>query len=243
MDAALPAGLTRPDYAALLVEPSTVEGLPPAAGFPPVPVYPQRDRLAPVPVPAARDAEPLAPVTGDRITALAAYWATGWPAAVDGVWLRQAALAALSTGVDMLPPGFGVCVLDGWRPLALQREIWAVETAAGTPDGYVSEPSTDPASPPPHLTGGAVDATLTWQGVPLALGTPFDCFSPAAAPTAYESTPGVVRDLRRMLHAGMGRAGFVGLACEWWHFEIGTARWATRTGQPAWYSAAGAPRG
>lgn len=182
-------------------------------------------------------------VAGDGLLAVPVYRVTGWPAAVDGMWLREGALVRLSTAVDRLPAGFGLAVLDGWRPLALQREIWAVETAAGTPAGFVSEPSEDPRFAPPHLTGGAVDVTLMWEGVPLALGTAFDCFSPAAAADAFEDRPGAVRDLRRLLHHVMGEVGFVGLGCEWWHFEVGTARWAGRTGEAAWYGAAGEPEG
>jgi hypothetical protein len=72
---------------------------------------------------------------------------------------------------ESLPRGFGLAVFDAWRPLALF-------TAEG--------------DPPPHLTGGAVDLTLSWQGTPLALGTGFDDFSSRAAADVFEKYQGYV---------------------------------------------------
>ena len=107
----------------------------------------------------------------------------------------------------------------------------------------MAEPDPDPATPPAHLTGATVDLTLSFDGVPLALGTGFDDFTAAAHADHFESnaaTPTaigaeaerrlVIRDLRRLLVAAMAAEGFVVLHCEWWHFEHGTRYWAAVTG-------------
>lgn len=83
-------------------------------------------------------------------------------------------------------------------------------------------PSEDPAAPPEHPTGGAVDLTLSWR----------------AAARAFEATPGPVRTLRRLLYHVLRGQGFVVLAEEWWHFEFGTRPWSALTGRPCRYGPA-----
>ena len=134
---------------------------------------------------------------------------------------------------------------DGWRPLALQRELFDATYGPGSTagPGAVAPPSADPRTPPPHLTGGTVDLTLCWQGRPLALGTGFDEFSALAATAAFEAEPGPVRTLRRLLYWTLRRHGFVVLAEEWWHFEFGTRLWSTITGHPVRYGPAAPAEG
>lgn len=176
--------------------------------------------------------EPMVAVIDRAIQLPAPYWHVGWPAAVSGTFVRADVARRLVTVADGLPEPFGLAVLDGWRPLELQRQIYrAAYQDATLPPGFVSEPSTDPRTPPPHLTGGAVDLTLTYQHRPLALGTLFDAFTPQAASAAFEATAGVVRELRRLLTARMLGVGFTGYQQEWWHFEFGTRRWAAVRGE------------
>ena len=101
-----------------------------------------------------------------------------------------------------LPAGFGFSIFDAWRPMLLQQELFDATGGASAPADtwtMVAPPSPDPATPPPHLTGGTVDLTLNWQGRALALGTGFDDTSPAAELAAFEEVPGPVRALRRLL--------------------------------------------
>jgi D-alanyl-D-alanine dipeptidase len=192
-----------------------------------------------VPVPAARDGEVMVRVRHRRIRVLAPYWHAGWEHASPDAFLRAGAAERLERVAESLPEGFGLAVLDAWRPLALQAEIHQAAYAdALLPAGFVSAPSADPTTPPPHLTGGTVDVTLTWQQHPLRLGSNFDDFTDDARAGAYEAIPGRVRQLRRLLHAAMREQGFRVIECEWWHYEIGTRRWAALTGEPVWYGAA-----
>lgn len=180
--------------------------------------------------------EPLVEVLHPRIATIEAYRVMGFRNVVAGTWLRAEAAGRLCQAAEALPVGFGLAVLDAWRPLALQREVYdAAYRDASLPAGYVAEPSDDPASPPAHLTGGTVDVTLTWRGAPLALGTAFDEFTPAAAATWFEERPGRVRELRRLLFGVMSGEGFAVDAQEWWHFEYGTVRWAAVCGEPVLY--------
>lgn len=188
------------------------------------------------------DPEPLVPLTHRRIRVLSNYWHAGWHHARPTTWIRGEALDRLGHAAGALPARLGLAVFDAWRPLALQAELYeAAYGEPGLPEGYVAEPVADPSTPPPHLTGGTVDLTLTLDGTPLALGTGFDDFTPAAATDALETVPGHSRELRRLLVATMRSAGFVVLHCEWWHFEFGTRRWAAITGGQARYGAIAVP--
>lgn len=188
--------------------------------------------------------EPLVAVRHPRISSVEAYRAAGWSTAVGGTWVRSSVLGRLEAVVEELPVPWGLHIFDAWRPLQLQAELYAAAYGdPGLPEGYISEPLPDPATPPPHLTGGTVDVTLTFDGRPLGLGTGFDDFTPAAATAHFEMTPGPVRDLRRALYWIMRESGFAVLHCEWWHFEFGTRRWAGLTGGQPMYGPAAPPPG
>lgn len=187
------------------------------------------------PTPVTRRAsvdEPFVPVAAaERVYDLAAYHLAGWEEAVPTSVLRHSAQRRLAMAAAALPAGFGIGVFDGWRPPALQGALYLATYAEGDLDGgYVTAPNGDPENPPPHTTGGAVDATLTWRGIPLRLGTGFDDFSPRAHRDAFERQPGLVRSLRRLLDRVMSEAGWVPYEMEWWHFEFATVRWAEAEG-------------
>ena len=195
-----------------------------------------------MPVVVGASDEELVILDHPRITTVEAYRGAGWTAASPGTWVRGGVLERLATVVGSLPEPWGLHVFDAWRPLDLQAELYdAAYGDPGLPEGYISEPLADPSTPPPHLTGGTVDLTLSFAGQPLALGTGFDDFTPAATTAHFEMTPGPVRDLRRALYWAMRAAGFVVLHCEWWHFEFGTRRWAGLTGGRAVYGPARPP--
>ncbi len=186
--------------------------------------------------------EPLVAVLHRQIRVLGNYWHAGWARALPGAWLRLGAYERLVQAVNALPKGFGFAIFDAWRPLPLQAELFdAAYADPALPPGYIAEPVADRAYPPPHLTGGTIDITLTFDGIPLALGTDFDDFTAAAATDSLESKPGVERELRRLLYHSLHNVGFVVLDCEWWHFEYGTPRWAGIVGAQPIYGPASLP--
>ena len=180
--------------------------------------------------------EPLIALDSPRVLALPVYHRAGHEHAVTELLVRVGVAGRLLDAVDTLPDGFGFVLLDAWRPLGLQDVLYRGAYDDGSLDpGFVAPPSTDPDCPSPHLTGGALDISLTWEGFPLALGTAFDEFSAYARTDAFEERPGRVRDLRRLLHGALTAQGFLGLELEWWHFEFGTSSWSERTGDPHVY--------
>ncbi len=188
--------------------------------------------------------EPLVLVEHPRISVLGNYRLAGWSHAMEPTWLRSSAMDRLAQAADSLPDRWGMCVFDAWRPLDLQAELYdAAYADPDLPPGFVSPADPDPRTPPPHLTGGTVDASLTLDGIALGLGADFDDFTARARADAIEAEPGVDRELRRLLYWTMRRVGFVVLDCEWWHFEYGTRRWATITGRCPLFGPASPPLG
>lgn len=190
---------------------------------------------------AATD-EAMIEVDHPSIVTIPAYLGDGWVHARPDQWLRAEVHDRLCAAAESLPDGFGLAVLDAWRPLELQVELYAAATAdPRVPAELIAEPSTDPRTPPSHLTGGAVDCTITVDGAPLALGTGFDDLTTLAHIGGIEATPGLERELRRLLYWTMHRHGFVVFHVEWWHFEFGTRRWAALTGGSARYGPTAPP--
>ncbi len=183
--------------------------------------------------------EALVRVEHRRVRTLANYWHGGWQHAIPGTWLRAAVAERLCAVADGLPPRWGLAVFDGWRPLALQSELYDAAFAdPATEPGFMAPVSTDPATPPPHLTGGAVDVTLAFDGVPLAAGCGFDDTTSRAQVAVLEDEPGPDREVRRFLYWSMRAQGFVVFEGEWWHFEFGTRRWSWVTGGTSVYGPA-----
>lgn len=147
---------------------------------------------------------------------------------------RPAAQALAAAQAELRSEGFGLMVLDAYRP---QRAVmhfirWAQAPGeAPTRDRYFPTLRKadlfrlgylDPASA--HSRGSAVDVTLvrrepdgSWQT--LDLGSPPDGFGPPAAPEYPGLTPRQ-RELRRRLRDGLERHGFVASDREWWHFRL-----------------------
>ncbi len=162
-----------------------------------------------------------------KIDVVSHYALGGWTNATGECWLRAGIAIRLRAVADALAAPFGLVVYDGWRPRVLQEELYLTALADPTiPPGLFAEPSRDDERPAPHESGGAVDLTLTVNGVAVAPGTDFDDTTPQAFAAALEDTPGPDRDARRLLYWVMRNAGFVVYEGEWWHFEYGTRRWA-----------------
>jgi D-alanyl-D-alanine dipeptidase len=201
--------------------------------------------------------EPLVRVSGlgPRVREDPAYYRMGLPGSRDGCWLRAGVAERLARVADGLPDGLGLVVWDGFRALETQQALydeyltelllahpdWPSEALEEAAARFVSPPLRSVHSPPPHLTGGAVDLTLAdADGRPLDLGTPFDAFVPEAGARALEAAldgdgAASARDLRRTLFWAMAAEGFTAYAEEWWHYDHGDQFWGLIRGCAAHY--------
>lgn len=117
-----------------------------------------------------------------------------------------------AVALDLQHEGLGLKIYDGYRPLAVQKRVWAL-----VPDErYVA----DPKKGSRHNRGAAVDLTLVnlETGKELTMPTGFDDFSERAH-RDYDRLPQPVLENRRKLQESMEARGFIGMPTEWWHFD------------------------
>lgn len=107
--------------------------------------------------------------------------------------------------------GLRLRLFDCYRPLSIQRELWA-----RVPDErYVA----DPAKGSRHNRAAAVDLTLAdSSGAELPMPTEYDDFTPLAHRDYRGGEPGRLAN-RDRLERAMAREGFLPLPTEWWHFD------------------------
>ena len=187
------------------------------------------------------------------------YMALGAPYGASGnpFQLRQGVVQRLLKAQQRLSdhdPSLRLSIFDAWRPIAVQafmvehsiadlcRER-GVELMSGDAfDRVVADvgrfwaaPSRDPATPPPHSTGAAVDLTLSnREGIPLEMGGEIDAIGAISEPEHYagqEDPDARCWHQRRQLLADvMDASGFAQHPNEWWHYSFGDQLWAWRKG-------------
>lgn len=208
-------------------------------------------------VPIIECGQPLERVAGSGISVQAAYYQKNLKGSRQEVWLRKEVIERLRQAAQLLPPGRGLVVWDGWRSYQLQetlhrdvtRAIAAQQGLSGRQleqavNRFVATPSRNPKCPSPHLTGGAVDLCLSDQhGNPLNMEGEFDELSDRSRTNYYENKPDYaeIRDRRRLLCAVMTHVGFSNYPEEWWHFDLGNQFHHQRVGGPARFGLVDAP--
>lgn len=129
---------------------------------------------------------------------------------VDYVFQERVQLNGLS--LDLLSPSQQQQILEE------VYQFWAV-------------PSLNPATPPPHSTGAAVDITLINElGEVINMGSEIDEISIRSYPNHFEnsthSEAQKYHQNRQILCQVMKQAGFQQHPHEWWHFSYGDQFWA-----------------
>ncbi len=125
---------------------------------------------------------------------------------------REAAESLRAVETELRPMGLRLKVFDGYRPLSVQKKMWAIVPN----EIFVANPATGSR----HNRGAAVDLTLIDSlGNELPMPTPFDDFTEKARRTYMELPPKVLDD-RALLESVMVRHGFIPLPSEWWHFDF-----------------------
>ncbi|MBW4473183.1 MAG: M15 family metallopeptidase [Stenomitos rutilans HA7619-LM2] len=181
-------------------------------------------------------------------------------------YLREGVIKGLIEAQALLQKersGWRIQVFDAYRPIAVQQfmvnyTLQEVALAKGLQVEHLTEsqretllqlvyefwaaPSHDPATPPPHSTGGAVDITLVnGNGQTIRMGSPIDEMSPRSYPDHFavsdDPSSRLYHHHRQLLRSIMLAAGFQQHPNEWWHFCLGDQMWAWLTKQVARYGA------
>ena len=215
--------------------------------LPPIPVLFEPPNWARLPI--AECEERLVPLSTreDGLYLRPIYAEQGIPDAPTIIEVRAGVRERLRKAARSLPDGIGLLVFDGYRPLTVQQYLWdyyGAQIAAANPGleaaelmqrlmEFVASPNADPACPPPHRTGGAVDVYLIDRatGRSLPMGTEPDEATPASVTRHFEEHPQEpFTSNRRMLFHAMTAAGFTNYYGEWWHYDYGNQRWANCMG-------------
>lgn len=188
--------------------------------------------------------------------AIAPYYKT-FASALKKVFVREGVAQKL-VEVNKLLNSYGVelLVLDGYRPIALQKELWnhfikiGEATIPNATDEqlvrfagqFASDPRVfDPnnfRTWPVHNTGGAIDLTLRnlKDGQELFMGGIFDDADVVSSTRYYENPTHTsqsateARRNRRLLYHAMCAVGFANYHHEWWHYDLGTQMWVMHGG-------------
>lgn len=107
--------------------------------------------------------------------------------------------------------GYRLRLYDAYRPLSVQRRLWALR-----PDSrYVAGPVKGSS----HNRAAAVDVSLVrLDGGAVAMPSDFDDFSAKAAHGFSGTSPEAARNAA-LLRGIMEEAGFCSLREEWWHYS------------------------
>ncbi len=177
--------------------------------------------------------------------------------ALSRVFVREGVARKLAQANKILKPkGVEILLLDGFRPIELQKELWdyfmqqarksltnPTEDACVQFAGrFCSDPrpfkKDDWRTWPTHTTGGAVDVTLREiaTGKELNMGGTFDDASEVSRTDYYEcnavadaTSAAEARRNRRLLYGAMTAVGFANYPYEWWHYDYGTQMWVMNT--------------
>ena len=129
---------------------------------------------------------------------------------------KEPAEALLKVQEALEKKGLGLKIYDGYRPLSVQKKMWAKYPV----EGYVA----NPAKGSNHNRGMAVDLTLVDAGGrELAMPSAYDEFSERAHHD-YKGGTEQERKNRVLLQEAMEAGGFHHISTEWWHFDFKNAK-------------------
>ncbi len=131
----------------------------------------------------------------------------------DRTLLRRASAHKLRDAqTEFNEMGLGLKIYDAYRPIAVQKKMWAVFPH----EGYVA----NPAKGSRHNRGAAVDVTLISlrDKKELLMPSGYDEFTEKAHRNYANASAEAIRN-RDLLERVMHKHGFIGLPMEWWHFD------------------------
>ncbi|PZV09836.1 MAG: D-alanyl-D-alanine dipeptidase [Leptolyngbya sp.] len=209
-------------------------------------------------IPIAECNEPLVPIPLKRFAWVSPhpYLALGAPyEGKSPFFVRRTVLERLFQAQSYLQQqrsGWRLQIFDAYRPLSVQQfmvdyTFQTVVAEAGLDALTLTEaerqeilervyefwaaPLVDPAAPPPHSTGAAIDLTLVNEvGNPVEMGSVIDELSPRSYPNYFVDSVEIEEQHyhthRELLWESMAAGGFLRHPKEWWHFSYGDQLWA-----------------
>ncbi|HTL90301.1 MAG TPA: M15 family metallopeptidase [Leptolyngbya sp.] len=162
-------------------------------------------------------------------------------------------LLQADSNLQKLRPGWKIQIFDAYRPVAVQQFMvdyalkdlvnakgLELETLSRAQRAAFQEqvyqfwamPNLDPATPPPHSTGAAIDITLINEmGHAIDMGSAIDEISERSFPNHFANSDLPYHQHREILATSLIAAGFKRHWNEWWHFSYGDQIWAWLTNQ------------
>ncbi len=149
-----------------------------------------------------------------------------YPAGARCLLLPAVAARLARAAAGLRARGFRLRLYDCYRPLPVQRLLFAKESRPG----FVADPDRGGSH---HNRGAAVDVGLAGPaGEELELPTDFDEFTKRARWNAVAGVSAAARAHRQALREAMAAAGFTPSRSEWWHFSAPEARGARLRDEP-----------
>lgn len=128
-------------------------------------------------------------------------------------YLHPIAASKLNKAIDLLrPQGYGIILLDAWRPYISGARLWNKAHELGLQDYYC------PPKDSGHTRAVAIDITLYKLHSPttkVLMPSEFD----RPASTALPINPQALKNAELLKNA-LNKAGFVRHRKEWWHFNL-----------------------
>jgi D-alanyl-D-alanine dipeptidase len=180
-------------------------------------------------------------------------------AALKQIFLRKGVAERLALANGYLRPyGAELLALDGYRPIALQNELWdyfiqearrlivspTEAVCVAFAEQYCSDPRNfDPKASntwPVHCTGGSIDITLRslTTNSELFMGSIFDDASELSHTRHFEQVENPsasaieARQNRRLLYWALTKTELVNYPYEWWHFDYLNQMWSMNCANP-----------
>ena len=148
-------------------------------------------------------------------------------------------------------PNWKIMIFDAYRPVEVQQFMvdyvfqervqlkgLVLEELSSSQQQEILEevhqfwavPSLNPATPPPHSTGAAIDITIVNEaGIVINMGSEIDEISPRSYPNYFENSNKLEEQKyhqnRQILSQVMKPVGFQQHPHEWWHFSYGDQLW------------------
>ncbi len=170
-------------------------------------------------------------------------------------YLRQSVLDSLIEAqnyLQIIKSGWKIKIFDAYRPIQVQqfmvnhtfnlllqeKGLKFEELSTEIKDNIWQEvyqfwavPNHNPATPPPHSTGAAIDVTLVnSEDKTINMGGAIDEVSEISYPNYYQNSNNLIEqeyhNKRVLLDQIMGYVGFLRHPNEWWHFSLGDQLWA-----------------